>query len=67
MAIVADSAGLVVVPDPNDPAAPSTMPLLSKPLSLSLNKAGEGDKKAGPIIQRASNPTGQSALCWSRS
>lgn len=62
MAVVAESAGLVVVSDLNDPAAPSTMPLLSKPLSLSLNKASEGDKKVGAAIQRASNAAGQSAL-----
>lgn len=49
---MAESAGLVVVSDLNDLATPSTMPLLSKPLSLSLNKASEADKKAGPAIQR---------------
>lgn len=42
---LAESAGLTVLSDLGDPATPSTMLHLSKPLSLSLNKAGESDKK----------------------
>ncbi|CAE6491534.1 unnamed protein product [Rhizoctonia solani] len=42
---LAESAGLTVLSDLGDAAAPSAMPQLSKPLSLSLNKAVEGDKK----------------------
>lgn len=51
---VAESAGLTVLSDPNDSAAPSTMPHLSKPLSLSLNKAGDSDKKGTGGVLRTS-------------
>ncbi|QRV86137.1 G-patch domain protein [Ceratobasidium sp. AG-Ba] len=63
---LAESAGLTVLPDPKDSAAPSTMPLLSKPLSLSLNKTSVGGDKVAIGAQRAAGvfenddtPTGE--------
>ncbi|KAG8743681.1 hypothetical protein FRC10_011554 [Ceratobasidium sp. 414] len=50
---LADSAGLTVLSEPKDAAAPSTMPLLSKPLSLSLSKAATGGEKATVGVQRS--------------
>ncbi|CAE6525450.1 unnamed protein product [Rhizoctonia solani] len=52
---LAESAGLTVLSDLGDAAAPSAMPQLSKPLSLSLNKASEGDKKVVIGLQRPGN------------
>ncbi|KAG8691848.1 hypothetical protein FRC11_007814 [Ceratobasidium sp. 423] len=52
---LAESAGLTVLSDLGDAAAPSAMPQLSKPLSLSLNKTGEGDKKVVIGLQRPGN------------
>ncbi|CAE6432359.1 unnamed protein product [Rhizoctonia solani] len=53
---LAESAGLTVISDLGDASAPSTVPQLSKPLSLSLNKAGEGDKKIVIGLQKPGNP-----------
>ncbi|KAG8695919.1 hypothetical protein FRC09_008855 [Ceratobasidium sp. 395] len=55
---LAESAGLTVLSDPKDTSAPSTMPLLSKPLSLSLNKAATGGEKATANIQPSSGVFG---------
>ncbi|KAJ1310172.1 hypothetical protein OPQ81_006916 [Rhizoctonia solani] len=52
---LAESAGLTVLSDLADAAAPSTMPQLSKPLSLSLNKVAEGDKKIVIGLQKPGN------------
>ncbi|CAE6462435.1 unnamed protein product [Rhizoctonia solani] len=52
---LAESAGLTVLSDLGDAAAPSAMPQLSKPLSLSLNKTSEGDKKIVIGLQRPGN------------
>ncbi|CUA72458.1 hypothetical protein RSOLAG22IIIB_01127 [Rhizoctonia solani] len=52
---LAESAGLTVLSDLGDASAPSAMPQLSKPLSLSLNKAGEGDKKIVIGLQKPGN------------
>ncbi|KAF8758508.1 WD40 repeats protein [Rhizoctonia solani] len=53
---LAESTGLTVISDLGDASAPSAVPQLSKPLSLSLNKAGEGDKKVVIGLQKPNNP-----------
>ncbi|ELU44516.1 G-patch domain-containing protein [Rhizoctonia solani AG-1 IA] len=53
---IAESTGLTVISDLGDASAPSAVPQLSKPLSLSLNKAGEGDKKVVIGLQKPNNP-----------
>ncbi|KAG9098063.1 hypothetical protein FS749_004791 [Ceratobasidium sp. UAMH 11750] len=48
-----ESAGLTVLSEPKDATAPSTMPSLSGPLSLSLSKAATGAEKAVVGVQRS--------------
>ncbi|KAH7340485.1 hypothetical protein B0J17DRAFT_651532 [Rhizoctonia solani] len=55
---IAESTGLTVLSDLGDAAAPSAMPQLSKPLSLSLNKTNEGDKKIVIGLQKPGNAAG---------
>ncbi|KAG8686229.1 hypothetical protein FRC08_012676 [Ceratobasidium sp. 394] len=50
---LAESAGLTVLSEPKDATAPSAMPSLSGPLSLSLSKAATGVEKAVIGVQRS--------------
>ncbi|CEL52198.1 RNA-binding protein 5-A OS=Xenopus laevis GN=rbm5-a PE=2 SV=1 [Rhizoctonia solani AG-1 IB] len=53
---LAESTGLTVISDLGDASAPSTVPQLSKPLSLSLNKTSESEKKIVIGLQKPGNP-----------